>query len=181
MPHHFQDMLRARWAKAPSISTRFWSKVNKTEECWLWIGAGSQSGLGYGRFALSHRKLVGAHRFAYEACIGPIPDDAQLDHLCRTPSCVRPDHLEVVTPHENTMRGLGAAAYNVRKTECPQGHPYNKVNTYIHRRKRYCRQCQKRPWVSSRSCSQPKCPHPHKARGFCNHHYMQAYHRTHAR
>lgn len=176
MPHHFQDMLRTRWAKAPSISSRFWSKVNKTETCWLWTGAGSQSGLGHGRFALTHDKLVGAHRFAYEACIGVIPEGRQLDHLCRNPSCVRPDHLEIVTPHENTMRGLGPAARNARTTECRRGHPYDEANTYIHRGRRYCRQCRKRRWVSSRPCSQPTCLQPHKARGLCNRHYMQAYH-----
>ena len=29
----------------------------------------------------------------------------ELDHLCRTPACVNPEHLESVTHRENTARG----------------------------------------------------------------------------
>ncbi|MBT2412652.1 HNH endonuclease [Streptomyces sp. ISL-12] len=73
----------------------------------LWTGSTDQ---GYGRLRFRGR-LVRAHRFSYELNVGPIPDGHQVDHLCRTPSCVRPDHLEAVTQRENVLRGgctLGA-------------------------------------------------------------------------
>ena len=49
-----------------------------------------------------------AHRYYYEKLRGPIPEGMQIDHLCRLPACVNPDHLEVVTPTQNVRRGRSA-------------------------------------------------------------------------
>lgn len=91
---------------------------------------------GYGQMKRDGRDCR-AHRVAYEWLVGPIPDGLQLDHLCMVRACVNPAHLEPVTNEENQRR---AAAY---KTECPQGHPYDEVNTYVRpdgaRRCRACR------------------------------------------
>ena len=51
---------------------------------------------------------IPAHRFAYERCVGPIPDGLDIDHKCRTRSCVQPSHLEPVTRAENVRRGIAA-------------------------------------------------------------------------
>ena len=79
------DTLRADLERHIKIdeAERFWSKVNKTETCWLWTGA--LTGRGYGHFWLNGH-MVQAHRFAY----GDISPDLQLDHLCRVRTCVRP-------------------------------------------------------------------------------------------
>jgi hypothetical protein len=58
---------------------------------------------GYGRFKVAGRTLV-ASRYAYEEFVGPIPDGMEIDHLCFTPGCVNPDHLEPVTRAENARR-----------------------------------------------------------------------------
>ncbi len=97
---------------------RFWSKVNKTTDCWLWTGtilkSSVQSRNGYGLFHPRQREgspnLVYAHRYAYEAIKGPIPAGLQIDHLCRVHNCVNPDHLEAVTQLENMRRGREARA-----------------------------------------------------------------------
>ena len=78
---------------------RFWRFVAKTDTCWLWTGATAS---GYGLFW--DERQVRAHRWAYESEVGPIPEGLQLDHLCRVPLCVRPDHLEPVTGAENMRR-----------------------------------------------------------------------------
>lgn len=106
--------------------TRFWSKVEKTNNCWNWTAASTP--LGYGRFS-SQGKLVYAHRYSYELFKDDIPDGLELDHLCRNPSCVNPDHLDVITHKENMNRGVGPSALNSRKTHCPRDHPYNGISS----------------------------------------------------
>lgn len=92
-------------AHAIEVANRFWSKVNKTETCWLWTAAIVQS-TGYGRIGTGGRHhMNSAHRVAYEMMVGPIPKGLQIDHLCRVRHCVNPAHMEVVTSAENTRRG----------------------------------------------------------------------------
>lgn len=124
-----------------SLFERFWSKVDTTGDCWLWRG--SRNTKGYGSFRVGNKTLT-VHRIAYELLIGPIPDGLTLDHLCRNPVCVNPNHLEPLTGRENTLRGDNPPARNARKTHCPQGHPYDLLNTYIFGHGyRDCRACRK--------------------------------------
>jgi hypothetical protein len=72
--------------------------------CWIWQRATT---FGYGRmWHNGSTSPVPAHRVIYERHKGPIPEGLVLDHLCRIPSCVNPDHLEPVTNAVNTQRGL---------------------------------------------------------------------------
>ncbi|MFJ7023199.1 HNH endonuclease signature motif containing protein [Streptomyces sp. NPDC101117] len=109
---------------------RFWAKVNKTDTCWLWTGA--KTSRGYGQFTTGGRTGM-AHRWAYEDRNGPIPGGLPLDHLCRTPSCVNPAHLQPVTQRVNILRGESVVAKNPAKTHCPKGHAYDEINTYVTR------------------------------------------------
>jgi hypothetical protein len=93
--------------KATRDCARFWAKVEKTDGCWFWRARIIATG--YGSFSLDGRKVM-AHRFAYELLVGPIPEDLELDHLCRVRHCVNPAHLEPVTHRENILRGMRAAA-----------------------------------------------------------------------
>lgn len=115
------------------ILERFWAKVDKNgpDGCWIWTASTVN---GYGQFG-SGGRTVRAHRFAYELLIGPIPDGMHLDHLCQTPPCVNPAHLEPVLPAINAKR------VGMRITACPQGHEYTPENTAFHNGARYCRQC----------------------------------------
>lgn len=79
----------------------FWSKIDKTADCWLWTG--TKTDRGYGR--LGKRP---AYRIAYELLVGPIPDGMHLDHICHNPSCVNPDHLRPTTPKQNQENHSGA-------------------------------------------------------------------------
>ena len=74
------------------MRSRFWSKVRKTEGCWIWNGAIQNSG--YGCFWVNGVSLK-AHRLSYELEKGKIPDGLVIDHLCRNRRCVNPRHLEV--------------------------------------------------------------------------------------
>lgn len=128
----------------PTVEERFWAKVRKSDGCWVWLGEISHNG--YGRFSLTHRKHVQAHRFAYERSVGPIPVGLVIDHLCRTRNCVNPVHLTTVTIGENVRRGIGPAVAGARmraKTHCPSGHPYDAENTRLYQGRRYCRACRR--------------------------------------
>lgn len=111
--------------------------------CWLWIGAKSRNGYG-------STSTGPAHRASYETFVGPIPPGLQIDHLCRTPSCIRPSHLEPVTQRENAARSI---PHNRTKTHCKQGHAYSPENTYVTpsgwRRCLECKRAWGREWMRS--------------------------------
>jgi hypothetical protein len=109
--------------------------------CWTFTGAGN--GTGYGTVEWREdgvRKSRVVHRVVYEALIGPVPDDMDLDHLCRNTMCCNPDHLEPV-PHEVNCRRGAAGAHLLARTHCPKGHPYDEENTRIGGKGRVCRKC----------------------------------------
>lgn len=90
----------------PTPTERFWAKFVRLDSgCWQWTGAMTPQGYGHLRTGGRH---VGAHRFAYELLVGPIPAGLHIDHLCMNPSCCNPAHLEPVTQEENNRRMMAA-------------------------------------------------------------------------
>jgi hypothetical protein len=99
----------------PEQIKRFWAKVDKSGECWLWTGA--KNGGGYGVIAIDGKNHV-AHRLALGMKLGrPVRRDRLACHRCSTRACVRPGHIYEGTPLDNSwdMRDREARDPEVRE------------------------------------------------------------------
>lgn len=138
---------------------RFEAKIDRSDDgCWIWTGATTTSGdRGYGRFTTGRidgkQQFVVAHRFAYEAWVGPIPEGMTLDHVCSVTRCVNPAHLRPMTLRDNILVGTGPAAVNAAKSHCIRGHDLDDAyrGTLPNGRTiRQCRACRRERYAASR-------------------------------
>lgn len=95
---------------------------------------------GYARLKLGGH-TIGAHRIAYELRFGSVAPGLEIDHLCRQPCCVNPDHMELVSPSDNKRRRWR----DFRKAnggKCPHGHDLSGDNLYLRQTGQHsCREC----------------------------------------
>lgn len=138
------------------IKAAFWNKVEKTDSCWIWTGARMK--YGYGRANIGRGTIRFAHRVSYALFHGEAPDSLVIDHLCRVPQCVRPEHLEAVTQRENVMRSSSPAAFHSKKTHCPYGHPYADENLRVYAGSRNCIICIRERYQASKRRIQALSP-----------------------
>lgn len=137
-----------------TLPSRFAAKT-MAATCTVWIGATNSKG--YGLIAVNGRIEL-AHRVAWEAENGPIPDGMVIDHLCRVRNCVRVSHLELVTSAENARRGRAVVALRVGEA-CTNGHEIQSEADLYRRATgavecRVCRRAQRRSHSETRPTRQ---------------------------
>ena len=98
--HHYRP-------PAEDLAQRFWSKVQKSDDCWLWTGAKC----GHGSYGLLHmagtRKMKPASHVSWFLAYGSWPKDGQFAcHHCDNPECVRPDHLFLGNARDNAQDSI---------------------------------------------------------------------------
>lgn len=125
--------------KALTWEQRFWTRVEKTDTCWLWRGGlGGKGGTRYGIWNTPTGR-TSAHRVSWILLRGHLFDHEHIDHLCGNTLCVRPDHLEPVSPSENRRR------QRERLTHCKYGHELSGGNLFVDSRgHRGCVTCRRR-------------------------------------
>jgi hypothetical protein len=113
----------------PSLLERFWAKVDKSGDCWLWTAVLDHRG--YGHIRVGDR-MASAHRTSWELAFGPIPAGPGYHgtcvlHRCDTPRCVRPEHLFLGTNEENMA---DMVRKNRQAKQRGDGHPSSKISSH---------------------------------------------------
>jgi hypothetical protein len=100
---------------------------------------------GYGGVRVDGRQTT-AHVIAYVEARGPLPTEPppdgskrwEIHHRCENPSCINPDHLELLSVHEHKMR------HATRITVCKHGHELTEENRAPYLDRYVCLTCKRR-------------------------------------
>jgi hypothetical protein len=95
------------------IADRFWAKVDKSGDCWIWTAYREN---GSGMFGLKSadgvHKPQTAHRTSWILHHGPIPKGMEIIRTCRNLACVRPEHLAIGDRKRTGMNRVNLAKTN---------------------------------------------------------------------
>lgn len=112
-----------------SLKEKFEKYLNQSSglgpdgNCWEWVGYRDRAG--YGLIRHLNRNLR-AHRASYILFYGEFDQSLYVCHKCDNPSCVRPSHLFLGTPKDNTRDMISK---NRQYKMFGESHPQAKINS----------------------------------------------------
>src|SRR6267378_5988148 len=102
MPDNQISQKSARGRPRQDVEERFWSRVNKTTSCWLWLGTIDKNGFAVFKLPKAANgewwapwsgTNIQAHIFSAMLADFRFADGHYLKHTCRTRACVNAAHL----------------------------------------------------------------------------------------
>lgn len=160
---------------------RFWEKVQKKDDCWLWVGH-KNTMTGVGIFAVARGDFRDAHILSWEMANGKFPEPegreiVDIEQTCKKPNCVRPDHIRVLVAKsqedlrkqkqklDDADKKLSSREQYYRmsneerknRTHCFAGHPYSGDNLIMKNDgSRRCRACRNEARRQNRALKRAK-------------------------
>jgi len=126
-----------------SQTHRFWDRVDKSGDCWIWLGSKTPAGYGsvyLGKDERGKEIRVYSHRYSFELSNGYLPEVVM--HTCDNPPCVNPAHLAAGNWDTNNKDMIAKGRHGHQKrVECRNGHPYLDGSYYQYGNRRLCKQC----------------------------------------
>lgn len=100
---------------AQLVEQRFWSRVNKTDTCWLWTAGKTK---GYGTISVNGSPRY-AHQLSWLWANGQetLPHGEGVLHKCDVPACVNPAHLFTGTQAVNNWDKIIKGRNNPGRTQ----------------------------------------------------------------
>lgn len=138
-----QTTLQELVLKSENVRFRLHEFIEKTPDCWNWIGSKNKSG--YGQISINSKPYL-AHRVMSAFVFKNFYDFYIVDHKCMNKSCVNPDHLRLVGSRINALQNSNSMSARYSKnTHCKNGHELFGDNVRVRmdggRKTRVCKTC----------------------------------------